>query len=94
MASDGSLGKRLTALYEDLGHLPPEAPCPWVVARVFNALLVEARNVAPEDPIVLTIGSLRVADKRQTMTATPYGAVRTLVRQLVVAVDGHSQASV
>src|SRR4051794_11199219 len=93
MGLDGSLDKRLTALYEDLGNLPAEAPCPWPVARVFNTLLAETRTVLPEDPVVLAIGSLRVSDKQQTMTTTPYGAVRTLVRQLSVAMDGQSPAS-
>jgi hypothetical protein len=46
---------RLKALHESLVRFDAEKPCPWDLGEVFNALLDQAKQAAPDDPIVSMI---------------------------------------
>jgi hypothetical protein len=79
------LARRMRALYDDLGHATPDAPCAWPLARVFNTLLAEVRGILVEDPIVMSMSSLRPSDKAGLVSHTPNAAVRALAGQLLAA---------
>lgn len=86
--SEDQIVSRLQALYDDLGHAPADAPCAWPVARIFNALLAEARATLTQDPIVMAMGSLRSGDKAGLVAAAPNAAVRALAGQVLAAMRG------
>lgn len=43
---------RLKALHESLLRFDAEKPCPWELGEIFNTLLEQAKQAAPDDPIV------------------------------------------
>lgn len=43
---------RLKALHESLLRFNAEKPCPWELGEIFNALLEQAKQAVPHDPIV------------------------------------------
>src|SRR3954454_10525493 len=82
-----SIHARLRALRDDLTALESSKPCPWPLARIFNALLVETRELLPEDPILISVATLRVGDKASRISSADVGTVRGLCGQLVAAIE-------
>jgi hypothetical protein len=88
------LRKRVEALHADLSAASPDTPCGWPLARVFNALLAETRAALQDDPIVTTIGSIKVQDKSTTVSQANNGTVRALAGQLIAALSAAEAAPV
>jgi hypothetical protein len=47
-----AIAVRLKALHESLIRFDAEKPCPWELGEIFNTLLEQAKQAAPDDPIV------------------------------------------
>lgn len=81
-AAPPNIRQRLDALYMDLAGSSPEIPCPPQIARVFNALLTEARQQFETDPVLRAINVLRPDGDGGTLPSVR--TVQTLVGQLRV----------
>lgn len=78
---------RLEALYDDLGVFPAGVSCPWLLARVFNELLRQAKQEVGDDPVLGTIAALKVQSGEPDAETAPVfvGAVRGLAAQITIA---------
>jgi hypothetical protein len=75
------LSKRLKALHASLDSFGPNDACPWEVAKIFNALLAEAKQQYGNDPVVKAIDEAEPGSGNAYATVN-CGAVRTAVSQL------------
>jgi hypothetical protein len=86
------LRARIEALHTDVAAANPDAACAWTLARVFNALLAETREALHDDPIITTIGSIKVAEKSTTVSQVNNATVRALAGQLIAGLVAKTAA--
>jgi hypothetical protein len=82
------LNARLKLLHQDLRDMPQEMECPAGVARIFNLLLAEVRQIRAEDPVVKVVSALRPVNGDEGGPLPSVGAARALTGQLGLALGG------
>jgi hypothetical protein len=74
---------RLSSLYADLSNIEAKSRLDWSVGLVFNALLAQAKEDHPDDPVVQAIEPVRQSSSGRLVAGPDAGALRTLVGQLL-----------
>ncbi len=78
--------ERLVELYESLAEFDTDRTAPANVGKVFNALLDQAKADKPADPVVSALEPIPITEGSE-FADTTCGALRTLVQQLITALD-------
>jgi hypothetical protein len=78
---------RLVELLQSLGEFDTDQTAPANVGAVYNALLGQGKSEKPGDPVVAALEPVAISDGSEFADIT-CGALRTVVQQLISAVDG------
>lgn len=78
---------RLEELDASLADLGSNDSAPAGAGDVFNALLAEAKTQVPGDPVITAIDPVEKSFEGSEFADVTVGALRTLVQQLVTAID-------
>lgn len=79
------LTHRLGQLGDDLGRFDANLPCPWQIAKMFNALLDQAKEEKTQDAVVATIQPLTQRSYHEGYAEESCGVVKAYVSQLQAA---------
>jgi hypothetical protein len=78
---------RLIELYESLAEFDTDQAAPASVGTVFNALLEQTKAEKPVDPVVAALEPVTTTSGSEFADIT-CGALRTVIQQLISALDG------
>jgi hypothetical protein len=87
---------RLDALRGDLDRFPAGVSCPWPLARIYNELLRQAREIVAADPVVQILRPVEQGGGEFDPDASTalVGTVGGLIGQLRIALqEGPADAS-
>jgi hypothetical protein len=77
----------LVEFYESLAEFDTDQAAPASVGTVFNALLGQAKAEKPGQPVVAAVEPVVLSSGSEFADIT-CGALRTVVQQLLLAIDG------
>jgi hypothetical protein len=77
----------LIELYESLAEFDTDRTAPASVGTVFNALLEQTKAEKPADPVVTALQPVTITSGSEFADIT-CGALRTVIKQLIGALDG------
>ena len=82
--SAAEIARRLELLSADLEVFPPQLPCPWPLACVYNELLAQAKAGAPDDPVLAALQPVKSNpfDDAERTSLEVVGTVRALAGQV------------
>lgn len=80
------LSDRLGQLDDSLGEFAPTDTVAWQIGVIFNALLAQAKEQLPDDPVVSALESVEQNMTGTVVAGETAGSIRAAVRQILAVV--------
>ncbi len=79
------LKDQIMALDESLGDFKADVLAQWRIGQMANALLAQAREAAPQDPVIKVVEDFRTSGDKTWVEGARVGTIRATLRQVAEA---------